>query len=67
MNCPKVQINPDLYRRVKEFIQASHAFESVDEYINFVLETVFLPEERILSTKEHEILSERLRALGYLD
>ena len=67
MSRTTVRINTDLYRRVKEFIQVSHAFESVDEYVNFVLETLFLPEEQILSTKEQEILSERLKALGYLD
>ena len=67
MNCPTVQINPELYRRIREFIEASHAFETVNEYVNFMLETLFLPEEQILSTKEQETLSERLKALGYLD
>jgi hypothetical protein len=67
MNCPTVQINSALYQKVKEFIQASHAFGSVNEYVNFVLETLFLPEEQMLSKKEEELLSERLKALGYLD
>ena len=67
MNCPTVQINSALYQKVKEFIEPSHAFESVNEYVNFVLETLFLPEEQMLSKKEQEILSKRLKSLGYLD
>lgn len=67
MNCATVQINPDLYQRVKKFIDATHAFEDVNEYVNFILETLFLPEEQMLSSKDQERLSERLKALGYLD
>ena len=67
MEYKSVRVQRELYRRLEEFIHATHAFENVDEYINFVLETLFLPEQQILSTKEHEILSERLKALGYLD
>lgn len=67
MNYKTVRVNPEIYRRLEEFIHATHAFESVNEYINFVLEILFLPEEQILSQKEQEILSERLKSLGYLD
>lgn len=67
MNQTTVRINHDLYRRVEEFIHATHAFGSVNEYINFLLETLFLPEEKLLSSNEQQMLSERLRALGYLE
>lgn len=67
MNRTPVHINPDLYRRVEEFIHATHAFESVNEYVDFVLEALFLPEEQLLSSNEQQMLSERLRALGYID
>ena len=67
MNYKNVKVRSELYRKLEEFIHATHAFESVNEYINFVLETLFLPEEQMLSKKEQEILSERLKSLGYLD
>ena len=67
MRYKTIKIHPELYQKLEEFIRATGAFESVNEYVNFMLETMFLPEEQILSTKEHEILSERLKALGYLD
>ena len=67
VNCKTIRVHPDLYRRVEEFIHATRAFESVDEYVNFMLETLFLSETQALSRKETEMLSERLKALGYLD
>jgi hypothetical protein len=67
VNCKTIRVHPDLYRRVEEFIQATRAFEGVDEYVNFVLETLFLSDEQVFSSKEAEVLSERLKALGYLD
>ena len=67
MNSNVIKIDSDLYRKVEEFIHATRAFESVDEYINFLLETLFLSDEQVLSNDETKILSERLRALGYLE
>jgi hypothetical protein len=67
MNYKTIQVDPDLYRRIEKFINATRAFEDVNEYFNFILATLFLPEEQALSREEQGILSERLKALGYLD
>ena len=66
----------ELYRRVEERVRISD-FESVDEYVAFVLEEVLKvvseeegeaeEEEVSLSEEEEEEVKRRLRALGYLE
>ena len=64
----------ELYRRVEERVRISD-FESVDEYVAFVLEEVLKAvseeegeeEEVSLSEEEEEEVKRRLRALGYLE
>ena len=66
----------ELYKRVEERVRISD-FESVDEYVAFVLEEVLKAvseeegeaeeEEVSLSEEEEEEVKRRLRALGYLE
>ncbi len=66
----EIRIPKDLINRIKEHIRETE-FESVDEYVTFVLEEVIKevdeePEE-VYSEKDEEKVKGRLRALGYLD
>ena len=66
-----VDLPAELYRRVKDRATATN-FESVDEYVIFVLSEVLKEEEdegeklAVDSEQEKEI-KKRLKALGYLD
>lgn len=68
-----VLIPVELYKKVEERVRASD-FQSVEEYITFVLEEVLReePEEEeeeapAFSEAEEEEVKRRLRALGYLE
>ncbi len=65
-----VNLPAELYRRVKDKAAATN-FESVDEYVIFVLSEVLKEEDEgeklaVASEQEKEI-KKRLKALGYLD
>ncbi|WP_297549395.1 CopG family transcriptional regulator [Thermococcus sp.] len=66
----EVKIPKSLYERIKEQIEGS-GFESVDEYVTYVLREVLAnlegEDEEVFSEEEEEKVKERLRALGYLD
>ena len=71
----KVGIKPDIYKKIKKRV-AKTEFESVQEYVNYVLEEVIkqveeedkgTEEEAAYSKEDEEKVKERLRALGYLD
>ena len=66
----EVKIPKSLYDRIKERIEDA-GFESVDEYVTYVLREVLAnleeEDEEIFSEEEEEKVKERLRALGYLD
>jgi Arc/MetJ-type ribon-helix-helix transcriptional regulator len=57
-----------LYRKIEERVNATE-FNSVEEYVTFVLEEVLKDEEeeKTFSKEEEEEVKKRLRALGYLD
>jgi len=64
----EIPISAELYEKVKKFIETQGGFKSVEEFVEFVLETV-IEEEDIgseLSEEEEEKVKERLRSLGYL-
>jgi len=64
-----ISISEELYEKCKRFIENQGGFNSVDEFIEFVLSAV-LSEEGAqgaqLSRKEEEKVKERLKALGYI-
>lgn len=66
----EIKIPKGLYDRIKERIEET-GFESVDEYVTYVLREVLASleeeEEEVFSEEEEEKVKERLRALGYLD
>jgi len=66
----EVKIPKSLYEKIKEHVEDS-GFESVDEYVTYVLREVLAnlegEEEEVFSEEEEEKVKERLRALGYLD
>ena len=64
-----VYIPRKLYERIKREIESTGGFESVDEYVTFVLEELLSGEEHgeeAYSKEEEELIKERLRSLGYL-
>jgi len=63
-----VKIPFELYKKIEERVKVTE-FESVEEYVTFVLEEVVKEEgaqEYGLSEEEEEKVKERLRGLGYL-
>jgi len=59
----------NLYKKIEERVNATE-FNSVEEYVTFVLEEVLKDEgeeEKTFSKEEEEEVKKRLRALGYLD
>ncbi len=66
----EVKIPDDVYEKIEQRLKETE-FESVDEYVTFVLREVLASleeeEEQVFSEEEEEKVKERLRALGYLD
>ncbi|KXA97869.1 CopG family transcriptional regulator [candidate division MSBL1 archaeon SCGC-AAA259J03] len=68
MSDKKVSIPESLYEKVKERCEGA-GFESVSEYVTFVLREVVEEEEeeeKEFSKEDEEKVKERLRALGYM-
>lgn len=66
---PTVTVPPDLYERCEQQTEDT-TFESVDEYVEFVLSEVLEPTETATDadgTASHDATEEQLEALGYLD
>ncbi|RLE11550.1 CopG family transcriptional regulator [Candidatus Aerophobetes bacterium] len=64
-----VFLSADLYKKIEERVKVTE-FNSVEEYVTFVLEEVLKDEgeeEKTFSKEEEEEVKKRLRALGYLD
>jgi Arc/MetJ-type ribon-helix-helix transcriptional regulator len=64
-----VNLPTEIYKRVKDRAEAAN-FESVDEYVIFVLSEVLKGddeyEESAIDSEQEEV-KKRLKALGYLD
>lgn len=56
----------ELYSRLEKRAKST-GFNSIDDYVVFILEEVVKDEEVALSKEEEEELKRRLRALGYQD
>ncbi len=69
MSEKKVSIPENLYKKVKARCEGT-GFESVSEYVAYVLREVVEEEEEEeeeFSEEDEEKVKERLRALGYMD
>lgn len=64
----QIVIPDELYKKIESSLP-NLGFQSVDEYVVFVLQEVLKDdsEETQLSPEEEEIVKKRLRDLGYLD
>ena len=59
----------NIYKKIEERVNTTE-FNSVEEYITFVLEEVLKDEQeekKTFSKEEEEEVKKRLKALGYLD
>ncbi len=65
-----VNLPAELYRQVKDRAAATN-FESVDEYVIFVLSEVLKEEDEseklAVDSEQEKEIKKRLKALGYLD
>lgn len=65
-----VYIPKNLYEKVKEKVRESQGgFNSVEEYVEFVLSEIIKEEEEekdVYTPEEEEEIKKRLRSLGYL-
>ncbi len=64
----RIEIPASLYRSIEERIKGT-GFESVDQYVTYVLRELMArdSEEPVLDREDEEKIRERLRSLGYLD
>ena len=66
---PVVTVPPELYEQCEQQIEGT-TFESVDEYVEFVLAEVLAPAPAMTDaegTVSHDGTEDQLEALGYLD
>ncbi len=63
-----VSISRGLYEKAKKYIDREGGFNSVDEFVEFVVSQVLEEEsqEAVYTPEEEEKIKERLRSLGYL-
>lgn len=63
-----VYLPAEIYDKVNERVKVTE-FESVEEYVTFVLEEVLKDgeDEGVFSEEDEEEVKKRLKALGYLD
>jgi len=64
-----VLLPAELYEKIGERVKST-GFDSVDEYVIFVLEEVLKDDEegdQAMSKEEEEEVKKRLKALGYLE
>lgn len=69
MSKKSVSISESLYNKIEDRCEGT-GFESIDEYVEFVLKEVVEEEEEEeeeFSEEDEEKVKERLRALGYMD
>ena len=69
MGKKSISISENLYNEIKSRVEGT-GFESVEEYVDYVLREVVTEdeeEEEEFSEEDEEKVKERLRALGYMD
>ncbi len=62
-----IEISKPLYEKIKKYLDETNEFSSIEEFVEFVLETVVEEETGAeISEEDEEKVKERLRSLGYL-
>ncbi|MFQ5641613.1 MAG: CopG family transcriptional regulator [bacterium] len=62
-----ISIQTDYYQEIEKIIAQSGQFQSVSDYVNYVLKELLFGEgEKTLSEDEEEHIKKRLHDLGYL-
>jgi len=64
-----IKISESLYKSLKQFANDS-GFESIDEFVNFVLEEVLrrgVREEKKMTDDEQKAVDKNLKELGYIN
>ena len=66
-NLKEVRISKEYYNEIEKIIEQSSQFETVSDYVNFVLKEMLFGEDEPVTAKEGEkIIKKRLQDLGYL-
>ena len=64
----KVEIKNEYYRKIEKIIAQSSQFQTVSEYVNFVLKEMLFGDTGSRRTeREEELIKKRLQDLGYID
>lgn len=63
-----ISISKELYDRILNYIRTHGGFNSVEEFVEFVISEVLSEgeSEYVYSKEDEEKIKERLRSLGYL-
>lgn len=62
-----IAIQSEYYREIEKIVAHSQQFDSVAEYVNFVLkEFLYAGDDRAASKTDEAALQQRLQDLGYL-
>ena len=62
----EIKILTECYVEIEKIVQQSEQFETVSDYVNFVLKEMLFGEDDAVSNEEREALKKRLKSLGYL-
>ena len=66
-NLKEVKILTKYYNQIEKIVLQSSQFETVSDYVNFVLkEVLFGEQDSDYSKEEEELIKKRLQDLGYL-
>ena len=66
MNFKEIKVLTEYYVEIEKIVQQSGQFETVSDYVNFVLKEMLFGEDDAVSNEEREALKKRLKSLGYL-
>ena len=66
MNEPTIILDDELYARLADRVETT-GYDSIDEYVAFVLEEVLYQLDEPNRSVEHEEVEDRLEALGYVE
>jgi Arc/MetJ-type ribon-helix-helix transcriptional regulator len=62
----QVSIRKDLYEKIKKYIEETGGFNSVDEFVEFVVEQALESVGEALTEEDRKKVEERLKDLGYM-
>jgi len=64
----KVEIKSEYYQKIEKIIAQSSQFQTVSEYINFVLNEMLFGDTGSRGTeREEDLIKKRLQELGYIN